>query len=74
MEGIIITDIIIIVLMGVMLYWIGGIYNSVRNGINEIVKGLNSIDERVAGLERELTRPGQQSPNRSTSKVDRSLG
>jgi hypothetical protein len=43
--------IIIIFLMCVALVWIGGIFYAMRKGLNEIISGLSSIDERLARLE-----------------------
>jgi hypothetical protein len=44
-------DIVVYVLLGTGLVWIGAIYYAVRKGLNEIIEGLSSIDERLARIE-----------------------
>jgi hypothetical protein len=44
-------DIVVYVLLGTGLVWIGAIYYAVRKGLNEIIAGLSSIDERLARIE-----------------------
>ena len=44
-------DIVVYVLLGTGLVWIGAIYYAVRKGLNEIITGLSSIDERLARIE-----------------------
>ena len=46
-------EIIIIVLICIALVWIGGVFYSVRRGMNEVIRGLNVIDGRLERLERE---------------------
>ncbi len=41
-----------IILQAVLLFWVGGIFFALRNGLNEIIKGLSSLDERLAKLEK----------------------
>jgi len=41
-----------IILQAVILFWIGGIYYAMRKGLNEIIEGLRSIDERLSKLEK----------------------
>lgn len=44
-------DIIVIVVLCTALVWIGRIFYALQKGLNEIITGLNSIDERLARLE-----------------------
>ena len=41
-------EVIIIVLMCVLLLWIGRIFYAIQKGLNEIIVGLTSIDERLS--------------------------
>ncbi|UCH93768.1 MAG: hypothetical protein JSV88_26350 [Candidatus Aminicenantes bacterium] len=43
--------IIILILLFWILYWIGGLYYTIRKGMNEIIKGLATIDERLQRIE-----------------------
>jgi hypothetical protein len=47
------VEIIIICLICIALVWIGGVFYSVRRGMNEVIRGLNVIDDRLVRLERE---------------------
>jgi hypothetical protein len=38
-------------LMCVALVWLGGIFYAMRKGLNELISGLSSIDQRLARLE-----------------------
>jgi hypothetical protein len=46
------VEIIIVVLICIALVWIGGVFYSVRRGMNEVIRGLNVIDDRLERLER----------------------
>ena len=46
--------IFVVVLMCILLVWIGRIFYVVHKGMNEIIKGLSSIDDRLAHLEEGL--------------------
>jgi len=35
----------------IMLYWVGAIFYAIQKGFNQVVKGLESIDARLARLE-----------------------
>jgi len=47
------VELIIIVLICIALVWIGGVFYSVRCGMNEVIRGLNVIEGRLERLERE---------------------
>ena len=49
---------IIVVLLCVLLVWIGGIFFALRKGLNEIITGLRSIDERLARFDAGARDPG----------------
>jgi hypothetical protein len=53
-------DVVVWVLLGTGLVWIGAIYYSLRRGLNEIIAGLTSVDERLARME---SRQGGEEPN-----------
>jgi hypothetical protein len=53
LKGVSIVEIIIVVLICIALVWIGGVFYSVRRGMNEVIRGLNVIDDRLERLERE---------------------
>ena len=38
------------------LYWIGGLYFAVCRAANEIIKGLSSIDQRLADMEDRISK------------------
>ena len=38
-------------LMCVALVWLGGIFYAMRKGLNELISGLSSVDQRLARLE-----------------------
>ncbi len=40
-----------LVLFVILVYWIGAIFVIVKKGLNEIIKALQSIDEKLARLE-----------------------
>ena len=42
---------IAVFLMCVALVWLGGIFYAMRKGLNELITGLESIDQRLARLE-----------------------
>jgi hypothetical protein len=42
---------IAVFLMCVALVWLGGIFYAMRKGLNELITGLASIDQRLARLE-----------------------
>jgi hypothetical protein len=44
--------ILILILVCWILYWIGGLYFTIRKGMNEIIKGLSTIDERLERIEK----------------------
>jgi hypothetical protein len=50
------VEIIIIALICIALVWIGGVFYSVRRGMNEVIRGLNVIDDRLERWEREPNR------------------
>jgi len=47
------VELIIIVLICIALVWIGGVFYSVRRGMDEVIRGLNVIEGRLERLERE---------------------
>ena len=51
-------EIIIVVLICIALVWIGGVFYWVRRGMNEVIRGLNVIDDRLERLERERNQVG----------------
>jgi hypothetical protein len=61
-----IIGLIIIFQICVALYWIGGIYFTMHKGMDEIIKGLNSMDQRLCNLER-CSEGTQQQGNPSAS-------
>ena len=50
----VITFMLAIMLAG--LYWIGGLYFAVCRSANEIIKGLSSIDQRLADMEDRISK------------------
>lgn len=55
-RGVCVVEIIIIVLICIALVWIGGVFYSVRRGMNEVIRGLDVIDDRLERLEHERNR------------------
>ena len=48
-----ITDILlllILILMAGALYWIGGIFYTVRKASNELIQGVTALDQRLTNL------------------------
>ncbi len=45
-------DITAAVLLAIAIYWIAKIFFILQKSLNEITKGLNSLDERLSKIER----------------------
>lgn len=43
--------VLILIMMAGALYWIGGIFYTVRKASNELIKGVMELDRRLAALE-----------------------
>lgn len=56
------TAITVFVLMCVVLVWLGGIFYAMRRGLNELITGLSSIDQRLARLEKQFGATPAQAP------------
>jgi len=42
------------ILLGAILFWLVAIFYSLQKGLNQTIRGLNSIDERLAKIANEL--------------------
>ena len=56
------ADIVVYVLLGTALVYLGAVFYSMRRGLNEIIAGLSSIDQRLAHLE-DLASAGHAKPS-----------
>lgn len=45
-------DITAAILLAIAIYWIAKIFYILQKSLNEITKGLNSLDERLSKIER----------------------
>lgn len=54
-------DIVAWVLIGIALVYLGAVFYGMRRGMNEIITGLSSIDQRLAHLEDLLSAGRNQS-------------
>lgn len=45
-------DITTAILLAIAIYWIAKIFYILQKSLNEITKGLNSLDERLSKIER----------------------
>jgi hypothetical protein len=45
-------DITAAILLAIAIYWIAKIFYILQKSLNEIMKGLNSVDERLSKIER----------------------
>ena len=41
----------VLAMLLILLYWVGAIFYAIQKGFNQIIKGLESIDERLSHLE-----------------------
>ena len=55
-------DIVAWVLIGTALVYLGAVFYAMRRGMNEIITGLSSIDQRLAHLEDLLSPEPSTSP------------
>jgi uncharacterized protein YoxC len=49
-----VTAILIAILLAFILFWVGKISYMLQKSLNEILKGLNSLDQRLSGIEKGL--------------------
>lgn len=47
-------QIVVVGVLLVILFWIGKIMYTVQRGLTEAIRGLNSLDERLAAIEKLL--------------------
>jgi hypothetical protein len=50
--------------LAVAILWLGRIFYILQKGLNEIITGLASIDQRLTGVERQLGAAPAQAPER----------
>ncbi len=43
-------EIAIVALLLIMIYWIGAIFYAMQKGFGEVIKGLESIDDKLSRL------------------------
>jgi len=43
---------LMVALLALILFWVGKIFFAVEKGLQETIKGMNSIEERLAALEK----------------------
>ena len=43
-------EIVLIVMLAILITLVGGVYFTLRRGFNEIIKALESLDERLSRL------------------------
>ncbi len=48
---------VVLVALVVIVFWLARVFYVLQKGLNEIISGLNSLDQRLANLE---ARPGER--------------
>lgn len=53
-----VVAIVIAILLGFILFWVGKISYILQKSLNEVIKGMNSLDQRLSQAEENLRSQG----------------